>query len=210
MKKILILVSILILASCSSTRLVDSWKNDKILNFQPKKTLIIGITQNLTARKIFEENLKEELLKRGLQAEESLDVFEPSFISSEKTEEEIDGMIGGLSEKGFDAVIITAVKGVDEKRNFYPDYYTMDYTWMRLGRYYHRYQNIYYNPGYYNNYKVYHLETTLYKLQQAESKSLVWVGAFNIVNPQKITATVNSYINKIIKKLENDGVIPSI
>ncbi len=210
MKKILIFFNILILTSCSSTQFVDSWKNEEIKMFNPKKTLVIGVTQNLTARKIFEENLKKEFLKRGLSAVESLSVLDPSFINSEKTEEEIDKMVEGLSEKGFDAVIITAVKGVDEKRDFYPDYYTMGYRWTRFGRYYYRYQNIYYNPGYYSEYKVFHVETSIYKLQQDESKSLVWVGAFNIVNPQTITSTINDYINRIIKKLEKDKVIPLV
>ncbi|RKS53709.1 hypothetical protein BC962_1963 [Gillisia mitskevichiae] len=208
MKKILILLNILLLTSCSSTQFIDSWKNEEIIGFQPKKTLIIGVTQNLTARKIFEENLKKELEKRGLPAVESLSVFESSFINSEKTEEEIDRMIEGLSEEGFDAVIITAVKGVDEKKNYYPDRYITSYRWTRFGRYYYRYQNIYYNPTYYNEYKVFHLETTIYKLQQTEDKSLVWVGAFNVVDPQTITSTVKDYINRIVNKLEKDKILP--
>lgn len=209
MKRILILLNILMLVSCSSTQFIDSWKNEEIIEFQPKKTLVIGLTQNLTARKIFEENLKKELMKKGLLAVESLSILESSFINSEKSEAEIDMMIEGLSEKGFDAIIVTALKGVDEKKNYYPDYYTTSYRWTRFGKYYYRYQDIYYNPGYYNEYKVFHVETSLYKLQPTEGKSLVWVGAFNIVNPQSITSTVNDYINRIIKKLEQDKIIPN-
>ncbi|TVZ27556.1 hypothetical protein JM83_2605 [Gillisia sp. Hel_I_86] len=210
MKKIFILLNILMLSSCSSTQFVDSWKNKELREFQPQKTLVIGVTQNLTARKIFEENLTKELVRRGLPAVEGLSVLEPSFINSEKTEEEINRMIEGLSDAGFDAVIVTALKGVEDKKNYNPDYYITNYRWTRFGRYYYRYQDIYYNPGYYNNYKVFHVETSIYKLQQTEGKSLVWVGAFNIVNPQTITSTLNDYIKAIIKKLEKDKVIPSV
>ena len=63
MKKLVSLIGILLLFfSCSSTRFVDSWKNEEITSFSPQKLLVIGMTDNLTARKIFEENI----LKRGI------------------------------------------------------------------------------------------------------------------------------------------------
>ncbi len=207
MKKIIVTLITLLLFGCSTVRVVDSWKNEEVLFFKPQKLLVLGVTQNLTARKIFEDNLKKEFAKRNINAYESTAVFDESFTDSKRTEEEIDTMITELSEKGFDAVIITAVKGVDERRSYDRGYYTVGYSWTRFGRYYYRYQDIYYTPGYYNEYKVYHLETSIYNMNEGEDKSLVWVGALDIVDPQTITTTVNDYVGAIMTRLEHDGII---
>jgi hypothetical protein len=210
MKKLLIVLLAGIFTSCSSIRVIDSWKNEEVLFFKPQKVLVIGMTDNLTARSIFEEKLKNELGKRNINAEESLRVIDAVFTDSKKTEAEIDKMIAGLSEKGFDAVILTAVKGVDAKRDYSRGYYTIDNRWRRFGRYYYSYQDIYYTPGYYNEYKVYHVETSVFNINQADDRSLVWVGAFDLVNPQDIRNTITEYVAAIIKRLEEDLVITKI
>jgi len=205
MKKIIAGMLFLVLMSCSSTRLVDSWKNSEVKDFTPQKMMVLGITQNLTARRIFEQDLKDELLKRNIDAVESSRVLGDSFTQSMKSEEEINSLNDELLSKGFDALIITAVKGADEVQTFRPENH-----WPRFGRYYYRFQDIYYNPGYYQNYKVYRVETSIYNLKEKEGKSLVWVGDFDIVDPQKISSSVNDYVKAITAKLEKDKIIKTI
>ncbi|REE82794.1 hypothetical protein BX611_0064 [Lutibacter oceani] len=206
MRKIIIIV-FLVLISCSTTRFVDSWRNPEITTFKPEKVLIIGMTDNLTARKIFEEDLKNAFVQRNINAIESNTVLDDTFTSSKKSEAEIDEMINEISKEGFDAVVITAVKGVDEKISYDDGYYTVGYRWSRFGRYYYRYQDIYYTPRYYDTYNVYHVETSIYNLNGAENKLLVWVGALDLVNPQKITSTVKDYVDSIIEQLEMENLI---
>tara|TARA_R110002050_G_scaffold286468_3_gene437001 strand:+ start:85528 stop:86160 length:633 start_codon:yes stop_codon:yes gene_type:complete len=210
MKNKLFLIALIILSSCSSTRFIDSWKNREITGFNPKKLLVIGMTDNLTARKIFEEELQLALLQRNINAKGSGSVLEKSFTETKKNEAEIDAMVGKLAKEGFDAILITTVRGVDEKSNYAPGYYTVDYRWTRFGRYYYRYQDVYYTPNYYSDYKVYHLETSIYNITEDDTKALVWVGSFDVVNPQTITATVKDYVAKIIDRLEKENVIKKI
>lgn len=207
MKKIIFLIAPLLFLNCSSIQVVDSWKNEDMVFFKPQKLLVVGVTDNLTARKIFEEKLKNEFLKRNINAVESTNIFDEAFTDSEKSEEEIQQMIAGLSEKGFDAVIISAVKGVEEENSYYPGYYTINYNWTRFGKYYYRYQDIYYNPAYYNEFSVYRVETSIYNINEQSDKSLVWVGSFYIVDPHSIKNTVNEYVTTIMKRLEQEKVI---
>jgi len=123
--------------------------------------------------------------------------------------EEIDEMILKIAKDGFDAVIITSVKGVDEKKDYTDGYYSSGYQWTRFGRYYFRFQDIYYTPYYYNAYKVYHVETSIYNLNEEDVKSLVWVGSYKLVDPQTISTTVKDYVSKIIKQLESEKLIES-
>jgi len=207
MKKIAFVLGFLMVASCSSTRFVDSWKNKEITSFQPQKLLVIGITDNLTARKIFEEELKIAFLRRGINAIESSEVFNKSFTDSKKSEEQIEVMIERLLENGFDAAVITAVVGVDDKRQYHSGYYALGDRWYRFGRYYYRFQNVYYTPEYYNDYKVYHVETSIYNIKEDTDKSLVWVGTFDIVDPHDITSTVDDYVERIVIQLEREKLI---
>ena len=206
MKKIL-LIGLTLMASCSSTRFVDSWRNGEIASFDPNKLLVVGMTDNLTARKIFEEELKLALIKRGVNAFESNGVIDQEFTRSQRSLEEIDGMSHKLVEEGFDAVVVTAIKGVDDKTDYRSNSFNMDYRWYRFGRYWYAYQDIYYRPGYYTNYKIYHVETAIYNLEGVEDKSLVWVGSFDIVDPQNITSTVDDYVARIIEEMERENLI---
>ncbi|MBE0424012.1 MAG: hypothetical protein IBX66_08745 [Lutibacter sp.] len=211
MKRIALFIGILLVSACSSTRFVDSWKNKEITSFEPKKVLVVGITDNLTARKLFEEKLKNAFILRNIYAAESMAVLNYGFTASKKSEEEIDKMIKKIADDGFDTVVITSVKGVQEKVNYSAYYYpAIGYRWSRFGRYYYWYQDIYYTPRYYDYYKVYNVETVIYSINEDDTKSLVWVGAMNLVDPQKINTAVNDYVNSIINQLEKENLIKAL
>ncbi|MDO1513881.1 hypothetical protein Q2T41_14565 [Maribacter confluentis] len=195
------------MTSCSSTRFIDSWKNKGLTVFKPEKMLIIGMTNNFTARKIFEEKMKNALYLRGINAIESSKEISLTFTDSKKTESEIDALKKELLNKGFDAIAITAVVGIDDKQDYNSGYYTFGYEWYRFGRYYYRFQNVYYTPEYYSNYKIFHIETSIYDIKSIDDKSLVWVGTFDIVDPNNITSTIEDYVKRIILQLEKEGII---
>jgi len=209
MKKFILILGLLLVSECSSTRFVDSWRNTEVATFQPDKLLVIGLTDNLTARRIFEERLKFEFKKRNIDAYESTEVLDGAFTDTRKSEQEIDAMKDQLIAEGYDAVIISAVIGVNTRHQYRSGgYYTFGpQLWYRFGPYYYRFQDVYFNPGYYNEYKVYQVETSLYNLKKEENKSLVWVGTFTIVDPSNITAVVNDYVKQVITQLQVEGLI---
>jgi len=206
MKKISLIIGLLLIVSCSSTKFVDSWRNEEIKTFTPKKLLVIGMTDNLTARKIFEEDLKNAFILRNINAVESTTVLDKNFTDTRKSEDEINQMIQEITDKGFDAVIITAVKGI-EKINYPSGYYSSRYRLTRFGNYYLRFQDVYYTPEYYEPYNVYNVETSIYYINKEDNKSLVWVGSLKLVDPKTIKSTVKNYVVKIIKQLERENLI---
>ena len=210
MKKIVYAFIIVIFLNCSSTRMVDSWRSQEYNNYIPKKVLIIGVTENLTARKKFESQLSKELINRGIEAVESYNVFKPTFTSLKQTEEDIEKEVGKIYNNGFDAILISAVKGVDEKTAYTGDWFRTDYYWRRFGRYYYFYQDVYFDRGYYNKYNIYNIESSLYNLKENNDKSLVWVASYNVVDPSSINTIVNDYVQSIIKSLEKEGIINRI
>lgn len=210
MKRLWCLLTMVLLLNCSSIKLVDSWVDQESVNFTPKKVLVLGITENLTARKIFEGELTKELQIRNMNAVESFNVFTTSFISTKQTEDNIEKEVERLSENGFDAILISTVKGVNQKTVYSLDMYRTDYYWRPFGRYYYFYQDVYFDPGYYENYNIYNVEASLFDLKNHEDKSLVWVASYNIIDPKSINTTVKEYVKAIIETLEKDAIIPSI
>ncbi len=210
MKKFIILISLFTFSACSTTHFVDSWKNPEITVFNPEKVMVVGITDNLTARTIFEEELTRAFKNRVINTAESTSILNENFTSSKKSEKEIDKMIQYISQQGFDAIVITSVKGVEKRRNYYNNYNTFGWRWSKFGSYYYWYQDIYFTPNYYDEYKVYHVETSIYNINKDDSKSLVWVGALDLINPKTITGTINDYVTRIIKQLEHENIIKKL
>ncbi|WP_242084910.1 hypothetical protein [Aestuariivivens sediminis] len=208
MKTIYYIFLILFILSCSSAKVIDIWVSKEHANYQPKKVLVIGVTDNLTARKIFEEDLTNELKNRGVYAVESYDEFDQTFTNLKQNEEDIEREIQKLNNGGFDTILISVVKGIDERTSYSGNRLYKDYYWRRFGRYYYLYQDIYLVEGYYDKYKVYHVEASLYNLKENNDKSLVWVASYDIVNPKKIASTIKNYVTAIIISLEQEQIIP--
>lgn len=208
MKTHLYILMIALLTSCAAPRVTDSWVSKDYTKYQPKKVLIIGLTDNMNGRTLFEDQLKRELTNRGIEAVESYTVFQPKFTSSKQTEADIEEEIQRLSQDGFDAVLISAVKGTDERVSYSGDNFRTYYYWRRFGRYYYLAQDVYYLEGYYDNYKIYHIEASLYNLKENNDKSLVWVASYDIVDPKKVNTTVTNYVTAIVKSLEDHQIIP--
>ena len=210
MKAFIYILALILLSSCSAARVSDSWVNKDYTDYQPKKILIIGLTENLSGRTLFEDHLKTELNKRGINAVESYKVIKPTFTNLKQTEEDIEAEINTLSNDGYDAVLVSTVKGVDKKVSYSGDNFRTYYYPRRFGRYFYLAQDVYHTQGYYNRYKIYHLEASLYNLNEDNDKSLVWVASYDIVDPREISTTVSKYVTAIVKSLEQESVIPAI
>jgi hypothetical protein len=209
MKVSIYILALILLSSCAATQVSDSWVNKDYTDYQPKKILIIGLTENLSGRTLFEDQLKNELNKRGINAVESYTVIKPTFTNLKQTETEIETEVKRLSKDGYDAVLISAVKGVDEKVSYSGDDFRTYNHWQRFGRYYYLAQDVYHVEGYYNRYKIYHIEASLYNLKANDDKSLVWVASYDVVDPRQVTTTVTNYVKAIIKSLEAHQLIDS-
>lgn len=207
MKKIVFLLTIFLLSACSSTRLVDSWRSQNHPDYSPKKVLVVGLTENITGRRIFEDQLKAELKSRNIDAFVSYNVFTPSFLNAKQTEEEIKNEVDKLLKDGFDSVLVSTVRGVDEKTSYSGDQINTFYNLRRFGRYYYLSQDVYFTEGYYSQYKVYNIEASLFDIRNNTDKALVWAGSFDMVDPTGIESSIDDYVKAIVKALEKESFV---
>ena len=207
MKYLFLLVLSLFLVSCTTTQLVENWKNPHIDTYQPNKVLVVGLTSNIKARQKFEQQLKEELELRGAKAIMSLDFFNPAFKTDKMTEDALELIEDDLISDGFDTILFSKVIGVEDKIAYKKNYSGYDETYKKFKEDFLRYQDAYYNPDYYDEYTVFHAETSMYCICPTKERELIWKGYIDIVDPQSIDETINDYVRLVIVVLEEQQLI---
>ncbi len=206
MKKLAILM-VLVLSGCSSIQLVENWKSPDIVIFDADKVLVVGMTQNKKARENFETKMTKEFTKRDIEAMRSLDLFDVEFTSSEKSEQEIDAVEDLLVERDFDAILFTKVTGYESKKTFMKKISEVDGIYGRFRDDYLEHQDIYYRGDYYDEFMVYHAETSLYCLCVGKERQLIWRGTIDITDPKDINKTIDDYIKLIVLALKEQDII---
>jgi len=192
---------------CSSTSLVENWKNPDIVLFHANKVLIVGMAQSKDARANFESQLQKEFAQRDVEAMRSLDVFDVDFTDIKRTDKELDDVEQSLLDKGFDAILLTKIIGSENRESFL----TTTSKWDDYrGDFYDDYlshQDIYFNEDYYETFTIYHAQTTLYCICEGKERSMIWRGSIDIMDPKNIDKTVKDYIKLVVKAMEEQDLI---
>ncbi|WP_238389996.1 hypothetical protein [Arenibacter aquaticus] len=205
-KKVLVILALLQMA-CTSTSLVENWKNPEYVLFHANKVLIVGMTPNEEARQNFESKLQKEFSKRNVESMRSIDVFDISFTNTKKTEKELDDVEQSLLDKDFDAILFTKIIGSEDRESFIKSISKWNNYQGRFNDDYLDHQDIYYDEDYYDKFTVYHAETTLYCICEGKERSLVWRGSIDIEDPKNIEKTIKDYVKLVVLAMEEQDLI---
>lgn len=215
------LVIVGILSSCSSTKVLDSWKGEpeSIDAFRQKNVFVLARTANTTARIAFEEEIVNELKARGIKATESFKKFPKIHANKEITEERVELIKSILGSEGFNGIVITVIKDKEQSVHTntsgiyvgaygggYPSYY---------GGFYNYYARPYAYGSYYNSFggyiptgtstsvsTTYVLETAAYNLDEPSENQLVFVVTTSIDDPREAYKAAEKYVAHMVKSLE--------
>lgn len=204
---IYILIVVGLFYGCTSSELVENWKNPDIKTFEAQKVLVIGITPEESTRKVFEKKLVAELKKNGVNAVKSMDYFENSFTSSPKTEKEMLALESELLENGFDAILLSKVLGVEDKITVVKAYRNLDKTFKSFKEDYYENQEIYYDEDYYEEYQVFHAESSLYCICPDKARELIWKGSIDVTEPENIKKAVGDYVKVLVWALKGQELL---
>jgi hypothetical protein len=207
MKKIHLVVIIMILSSCKTTKLVDSYKNPENVVFTAYKVLLVGMTPNEESQIAFENRLKEEFDKRNIDAMRSIDLFDVNFTASSKTEEELKAVERQLLAKDFDAVLFAKVLGSENKQTLRKNISDWGNYTGKFRDDYLQHQGIYNETGYYDQFKVYHTETTLYCICEGKEQSMVWRGSIDLTDPKDLGKSIDEYVKLVVNAMEEQDII---
>lgn len=195
------------LMGCSSVELVENWKNPDIVLFHAEKVLLVGMTQNMDAREAYETKLYREFKKRGVKSMRSIDLFDVEFTSSERSEEELAAVEQQLLDKDFDAILFTKVVGMENIESFRKSMANLDEYYGGFEEDYLQHQNIYYDSEYYEDYSIYHTETSLYCICVEKKRELIWRSSIDISDPINVKKTIDDYIKLVVLAMEEQDLI---
>lgn len=206
MKTIAYLVVIILFTSCSTTKLVDSWKSTETPVYESNKILVIGMSSDASVRRAFEEEVSKSLEKEGVVAVRSIDFFENAFQVAERTEKEMDLVEKSLLEAGFDSVLFSKVTGSEEKVTMTQAISNFSNEFSNFKEYYVENQNIY-TSRQTNSYKVFHTETSVFCICEGKERELLWKGAIDLVAPENPTKAIKQYVRVLLNSLEENEIV---
>jgi len=198
MKKIIFaIVALSILVSCTSTKIVSSWKDPgtTISGDQIDKILFIALVKDESFRRVVEDKLVALSHGKGLA---SYSMVTGNNLS--KTDQA--SITQRLKADGVDLIVIMRLVDVKEETRYVPGSSMPGY-----GGYWGGYgyaAPMYYTPGYYTTDKKYLVETNVYSVEQDK---LVWSGTTSSMNPSKIETTTAEIVDAVIEKMKEEGFL---
>ena len=206
----LILLAVAVVSCSPTTEITGSWRsNNTALNADNINTILVtALTGRTTARQQVENDLAAALEKQGFRTMKSIDVLPPTFTDGETPDRE--QLLARINGSGADAIMTVALIDEDTESRYVPG--SAGYAPMpRFGYYgtFWGYYNTWYpmlhSPGYYEEDKVYFIETNLYDTRTEE---LLWSAQSESYNPSSLTNFANAFSEAIVKRLERDGFTP--
>jgi hypothetical protein len=197
--KYLLLTGLVLLAACSSTKIVSSWHepNKTITIGNLNKVLVVALFKNETTKHKVEDEMVSYLAGKGVVSYNYLD---ENF--NKKNEEAIRKAI---KADGFDGAITMRLIDVDkeqvytpENTSLYPNYY------RSFSGYYFRTWSYSYTPGYYTTTKTYTIETNVYSIKEDK---IIWSALTETTDPKGIEQMTEKVASLVYKKMQHEGFV---
>lgn len=197
MKNIQFILLTVIVSSCSSTKIVSSWKDPEASSEDFEKVMIAVLSTNEANRRLAEDRLVSKS-EGGLLP--SYRYFNDSKIIKDEGQAKAI-----LQENDFDGVMTLRLLEIQEEENYVPGSgYNPSYASYGYWGYHTAYWDGYYEPGYYVTDKKYIVETSIFSLDE---NKLVWSAVTATVNPTKIQKSIDEIAYLTYKQMVRDGFI---
>ncbi|CAA0125753.1 Uncharacterised protein [BD1-7 clade bacterium] len=139
----LVVFLVLALAGCSSTTLRDVWQSDEFRKGELQKMLVVGLSENVTHRLVFERDVSDSLKPLGVDAIASFTVLGKGEPNKEEVHEYV-------KTHNIPYVLVTYVDKVERNETYVPPDVSVVGGPYPYGRYPHGYYpsfNSMWGPG---------------------------------------------------------------
>jgi hypothetical protein len=192
------LAALVVLAACATTELTNSWRDPKYSGGPIKSIMVVGISNQASVRRAFEDTFARDLTAAGVNAIPSYTLVPADGPMTEDTLKE------AVKKSGVEGVLITRM--VDKQTEISvtpaaPSYYGMG-PW-----YYGAYSGAwvgYYEPASVQQFNYIVCETTLF---HASSPEPVWSGTTRTLEPYDVAKSTEGFAKVMIPALRKATVI---
>jgi hypothetical protein len=204
-----LLLTLTILCSCGSTTtlVTSSWHKPAATANGYRNIFVAAITSDISAKQSVESGLQELLQQKGITVEKSIDVFPPNF--SNQTGQQRELVMSKIKATNADGILTIALLRQETETRYVPGgtYWNPGLRYGYYNHFWSYYSNWYpyvYSPGYYDQQKVYYLETNLYN---AKTEELIWAAQSKTYDPTSIDSFLKGYLDAIYKQMVKDGLL---
>lgn len=194
-----LLTGAMLLSSCTTTTLTSVWSDDARPAGPLTRTLVVGVSEDLGQRRVFEEEFARRLEAQGTAARSSLALLGPEKKPTRET------ILAATQEadSAFDSVLVTHLVRVDRDTVYVPPTtYVRPYS--SFGYYYGQVYDYVTMPGYYTEEVNVILETRIYQLP---GQNLIWSARSRSFDPTSTEDMVRSLAQAVIQDLQQRGLV---
>lgn len=202
---------VFLLCACgTTTKITGSWRRANATANGYRNIFVAAMTANIPVKQSVENGLQQQLQQPGLTINKSVDVFPPNFSTQTGAKREL--LLEKIQGTGADGIITIALLRKETESRYVRGgaYWNPGLRYgfyNRFSTYYGNWSPYVYSPGYYDEQKVYYLETNLY---DAKTEELIWAAQSETYDPTNIESFLKGYIKAIKAQMVKDGLISEI
>jgi hypothetical protein len=195
--------SALLLAACSTTKVLNVWQDEAFQGERFSKVLVVGVLREPAYRRLFENEMVSALRSTGVGAYASYNVF-PDTDKIER-----GAAVEQIHSLGVDAVLVTRLVDTRSETVYTPGttYVQRDPIYRRRGwyGYYGGSYTVIHTPGYATEFNISTAETNVFEVS---SEQPVWT-VLTETSETSVTRAIGSYVKAIADSLRSSGLFRS-
>lgn len=195
----IVLFSAVLFAGCTSSKLINVWKDQTYKRGSMKNVLVLAINNNKNKRRIWENSYVEALREKGIKATPSYRYY-PNDVPEEKD-------IPDLFKENYDGIVLIQKVSEESKKYRIPGqlYYRPLYYGIGFRRWYGMGYRVIRTPGYIERETITQIETTLW--EPSEDGKMIWSAITESVNPSSPKVFSKEVSDIVIPKMISDRII---
>lgn len=190
---------IFFIVSCSTqTKQLYSWKDSSYTGGYLTNVMVVGISDKLADRTMFEDLFAKEFDKIGVKAVSAISIM-PG-----KKEIDKETIKAEAKKRGIGAVFVTHLMGVKEKTVYHPPPVGAHPYYGSFSSYYPSVYAYTHYPGYYTQHELVRLESSLYEVA---TEKLIWSFQSETIDPKNIKDGVDSLGKVVMADLRKNKLL---
>lgn len=197
---LLLSVAVLLLTSCASTEVINTWKDDT-QSQQFTNVLVVVVNKVPAYRTLIENELVDTIKKSGADAKSAAAILPNIDLTDEATAS------SAIQDAGADGVMVVRLVDTTKEQVYTPGTtYVQGAYGGRYNRGWHGYYDSGYRvintPGYYSEYNVSTVETAIF---DTATNKRVWSTITSTTEAREIDA-IKSFLKAIRKPIQESGL----
>ncbi|WP_305369299.1 hypothetical protein [Photobacterium leiognathi] len=187
-----------LLTACASSNLTSSWVDTTYTKFPIKSTVVVAMSDNLRVRRIFEDDMANQLRANGVNAVPSSQIF-PNELPSKS---DIEAYV---KKNNTQTVFVAKLINIEDKEVRYPG--NTGFGYGRSVSFYNYYNTSYsyiYDDSYSVSYEFVNVEFTLF---DTKSHVPVWSTSSESVDPTDMNNIIDELTGILVSNMKDNNVI---